>query len=66
MLGFMEISARDYHKVENAFHRVAEGILGKIEKGDIPLSQGVGVKVGDQDKPVLNSKIGKNKKKGCC
>ena len=40
--------------------------MGKIEKGDIPLSQGVGVKVGDQDKPVLNSKIGKNKKKGCC
>jgi translation initiation factor 2 alpha subunit (eIF-2alpha) len=31
----MEISAKDYKKVEGAFNDLAEAILKKIEKGEI-------------------------------
>lgn len=47
-LNFIEINAKDYHKVETAFKKVAEGILDKLEKGSIPLSHGNGIKTGDQ------------------
>jgi hypothetical protein len=49
-LNFVETNCKEYHKVEIAFQKVAEGILDRIEKGVIPLNQGNGIKAGDLEK----------------
>lgn len=53
-LKFVEINAKDYGKVEQAFKMVGEAILGKIENGVLPINQGIGVKTGDQQ---VNNKV---------
>lgn len=45
-LRFFEISATEYKKVEGAFYSLAEGIVKKIEKGDIS-DMTTGVKMSD-------------------
>ncbi len=38
-LTFIEINAKDYSKVEQAFSKVAASILVKVESGKLPLNQ---------------------------
>lgn len=38
-LTFIEISARDFSKVEKVFQKMSESILAKVEDGKIPLNQ---------------------------
>lgn len=67
-LTFIEISAKDYSKVEQAFTKVTASILAKVESGKLPLNQGIGIKVGDQPQAkntLKNSKTEQTKKK-CC
>jgi Ras-related protein Rab-2A len=47
-LGFIEINTRNYSKVEATFKMITETILSKIESGEMPLNQQIGVKAGDQ------------------
>ena len=47
-LNFIEINSKEYGKVESAFKKVSEGILNKVQNGSIPMTQGIGVKTGDQ------------------
>lgn len=64
---FIEINSKDYNKVETAFKTVAEAILVKIENGNLPLNQGIGVKTGDQQTNNKLKNVEKSeKKKGCC
>lgn len=45
-LNFVEISARNYGKVSDAFQSVAANIYKKMEEGKIPV-QNIGIKLGD-------------------
>jgi hypothetical protein len=47
-LGFIEINSKNYNKVEMAFKQITGSILQKIENGEIPLNQQIGIKTGDQ------------------
>jgi hypothetical protein len=38
-LTFIEINAKDYSKVEQAFIKVSSSILAKVEGGKLPLNQ---------------------------
>lgn len=64
---FIEINAKDYAKVEEAFRKVTASILSKVESGKLPINQGIGIKVGDQpsNKDTLKNPV-KKEKSGCC
>lgn len=71
---FIEINAKEYVRVEQAFRKISETILDKVESGKLPLNQvtitiikGIGVKAGDQPNTrVLNNTEKNKKKEGCC
>lgn len=66
-LNFIEINSKEYGKVESAFKKVSEGILNKVQDDSIPMTQGIGVKTGDQEKTgALKNNKKKQKNGGCC
>ena len=66
-LNFIEISAKDYKKVEGAFNVLAENVLRLLENGDIS-EQTVGIKVADDLKidPRANTEESKGRFRNCC
>lgn len=65
-LNFIEISAKDYKKVEGAFNTLAENVLRLIQNGQIS-EQTVGIKVSDDLKiDPLGSDLQKGRLKRCC
>jgi GTPase SAR1 family protein len=66
-LNFIEISAKDYKKVEGAFNVLAENILKLLESGEVS-EQTVGIKVADDLKidPLSSSQEQSGRFKRCC
>lgn len=63
---FIEINAKDYGKVEEAFKKVTSSILAKVESGKLPINQGIGIKVGDQPSNKESLSVKKEKGGSCC
>lgn len=62
---WLEISAKDYAKVENAFLKLARLIVSRIERGEINEFT-PGVKIGRSSKIDPLADYGGPKKKYCC